>query len=556
MHPARLRVCSAQLRLSSAGVQDARGFVELDGEEKTPWDILTEMNEDWWQTAIYERRCGSDNLLGTSIKYIDPEKACDGYPPDTPDRRAEPASKQSRRSSGADVHEVETAGCSAYCTGCKGCKGPEWTDAAAETTSKLSSNTRTSNTSRARPTAAPKTRPIPAQEPNRKDSSKVVPVPTSWPQSRWAPLEPNQTMLDIALRTNWRDFADAESSITGRRFPHGLVGCNPPLTFPNFSVPTISRDWKARRHANTGGGMLETLRAFRKLLRCGNQFLPFRPDNLGTPLFRPLACNCMQTVTHEFAHEIHRSISPDVVANQHNASHGWDGREIGRVVACYGFMVFAVELAVTGFAVELAVTCFAVSGSGACKDWDAKNVTRIGNLTDLVAWPRGREPLLAQFCLLVNCARFTAYACAPSASWVYAALLLGTAGNCSVPVLQGLCSRCVAEEEHALLSGGASTLNTASQVVGALIGSWLFAASLQGCVSQHAHLVFSAACFALATACVTLARPAETWDLKQGAPSWVQQAEGLHSMDAAVAGPTARGSMLGRQAWLQRARSE
>ncbi|CAE8643404.1 unnamed protein product [Polarella glacialis] len=193
-----------------------KGFVELEGEEKTPWDILTEMNEDWWQTAIYERRCGSDNLLGTSIKYIDPEKACDGYPPDTPDHRAEPASKQSRRSSGADLLEVETAGCSAYCTGCKGCKGPEWTDAAAEITSKLSSNTRTSNTSRTRPTAAPKTRPIPVQEANKKDSSKVVPVPTSWPQSRWAPLEPNQTMLDIALRTNWRDFADAESSITGR----------------------------------------------------------------------------------------------------------------------------------------------------------------------------------------------------------------------------------------------------------------------------------------------------------------------------------------------------
>ncbi|CAE8602207.1 unnamed protein product [Polarella glacialis] len=499
----RTAVCSAQLRLSSAGVQDARGFVELDGEEKTPWDILTEMNEDWWQTAIYERRCGSDNLFGASIKYIDPEKACHGYPPDTPDRRAEPASKQSRRSSGADVHEVETAGCSAYCTGCKGCKGPEWTDAAAETTSKLSSNTRTSNTSRARPTAAPKTRPIPAQEPNRKDSSKVVPVPTSWPQSRWAPLEPNQTMLDIALRTNWRDFADAESSITGRRFPHGLVGCNPPLTFPNFSVPAISRDWKARRHANTGGGMLETLRAFRKLLRrdtCLSWYL------------------CASSLSSA---GISSFLSARTIWARH--SFGWDGREIGRVVACYGVTLVAAQFL----------------------------------LLPLLLWcMQGREPLLAQFCLLVNCARFTAYACAPSASWVYAALLLGTAGNCSVPVLQGLCSRCVAEEEHALLSGGASTLNTASQVVGALIGSWLFAASLQGCVSQHAHLVFSAACFALATACVTLARPAKTWDLKQGAPSWVQQAEGLHSMDAAVAGPTARGSMLGRQAWLQRARSE
>ncbi|CAE8696078.1 unnamed protein product [Polarella glacialis] len=260
---------------------------------------------------------------------------------------------------------------------------------------------------------------------------------------------------------------------------------------------------KARRHANTGGGMLETLRAFRKLLRrdtCLSWYL------------------CASSLSSA---GISSFLSARTIWARH--SFGWDGREIGRVVACYGVTLVAAQFL----------------------------------LLPLLLWcMQGREPLLAQFCLLVNCARFTAYACAPSASWVYAALLLGTAGNCSVPVLQGLCSRCVAEEEHALLSGGASTLNTASQVVGALIGSWLFAASLQGCVSQHAHLVFSAACFALATACVTLARPAETWDLKQGAPSWVQQAEGLHSMDAAVAGPTARGSMLGRQAWLQRARSE
>ncbi|CAE8609959.1 unnamed protein product [Polarella glacialis] len=212
----------------------AQGFVEVEGEEKTPWDILTEMNQDWWQTAIYERRCGAHNPLGTSIKYIDPEKACDGHPPDTPDHRAEPASKHSRRSSGAEDYIL--AGCSAYCTGCERCKGPEWTDAAAETTSLPRSNTRASNTSRTRPTAAPKARPIPAQETNRKDSSKVVPVPTSWPQSRWAPVEPNQTMLDIALRANWRDFADAESSMTGR--------LQPTSDLPKFFFSAISRDWR------------------------------------------------------------------------------------------------------------------------------------------------------------------------------------------------------------------------------------------------------------------------------------------------------------------------
>ncbi|CAE8628813.1 unnamed protein product, partial [Polarella glacialis] len=173
-----LAIAWEQFRPDASGTDRNKGFVELEGEEMSPWDILTKMNEDWWQTAIYERRCGSDKLLGTSIKQIDPEKACDGYPPDTPDPRAEPTLRQSRRSGDADVYEVETAGCSAYCTGCKGCKGPEWTNAAAETTSRQSSNTRTSNTSRTRPTAAPKTRPIPTQEANKKDSSKVVPVPT------------------------------------------------------------------------------------------------------------------------------------------------------------------------------------------------------------------------------------------------------------------------------------------------------------------------------------------------------------------------------------------
>ncbi|CAE8602925.1 unnamed protein product, partial [Polarella glacialis] len=179
---------------------------------------------------------------------------------------------------------------------------------------------------------------------------------------------------------------------------------------------------KARRHANTGGGMLETLRAFRKLLRrdtCLSWYL------------------CASSLSSA---GISSFLSARTIWARH--SFGWDGREIGRVVACYGVTLVAAQFL----------------------------------LLPLLLWcMQGREPLLAQFCLLVNCARFTAYACAPSASWVYAALLLGTAGNCSVPVLQ----------EHALLSGGASTLNTASQVVGALIGSWLFAASLQGCVSQH-----------------------------------------------------------------------
>ncbi|CAE8628631.1 unnamed protein product [Polarella glacialis] len=72
---------------------------------RIPLDILTEMNEDWWQTAIYERRCGSDNLLGISIKQIEPERTCEEYPPDTPHPRAEPALTRSRKAGEPDVHE-------------------------------------------------------------------------------------------------------------------------------------------------------------------------------------------------------------------------------------------------------------------------------------------------------------------------------------------------------------------------------------------------------------------------------------------------------------------
>ncbi|CAE8609352.1 unnamed protein product, partial [Polarella glacialis] len=216
----------------------------------------------------------------------------------------------------------------------------------------------------------------------------------------------------------------------------------------------------ARRRAKMGGGVLETLRAFRHLLRRDRRLSwylsAFSLSGAGISAF----------------------LSVRILWARHY--FGWDGREIGRMLACYGMTVVAAQFL----------------------------------LLPLLLWRmQGREHLVAQICLLVHCAGFAAYSLAPSAAWVYAALLLGTAGNCSVPVLQGLCSRCVADEEHALLSRVASMLSTASQVAGALIGSGLFAASLRGCVSQHALLAFTAACFVLATACVARARRAETWAL-------------------------------------------
>mmetsp|Transcript_62472 Transcript_62472/g.168496 ORF Transcript_62472/g.168496 Transcript_62472/m.168496 type:complete len:504 (+) Transcript_62472:107-1618(+) len=199
--------------------------------------------------------------------------------------------------------------------------------------------------------------------------------------------------------------------------------------------------------------------------------------------------------------------------------YGWDGHEIGRVVAFYGVTLMLAQF------VLLPLLSHAM---------------------------RGREARLAQLCLLVHAARFTAYSLAPGGSWVYATLILSAAGNCSVPVLQSLCSRCVPEDDQALLSGGASALNTASQVVGALFGSLLFAASLAGALPAGAHLALSALCFVLSALCIvpTMLADARAQSTRRASPSWLRAAEGMSGMDASLAGPTARGSMLLRKKWV------
>lgn len=200
---------------------------------------------------------------------------------------------------------------------------------------------------------------------------------------------------------------------------------------------------------------------------------------------------------------------------------GWSSREIGRTVAVYGITLMVAQFFVLPF---------------------------------LLVVMRGQEALLAQLCLLIHAARFTFYALAPSGSWVVLIVLLGTAGNCSVPILQGLCSGCVAEDEHALLSGGASAVNTASQVLGALAGSSSFAWCLRSGSSHNVHLCLTAGCFFSAIACVAAARHAENvYESKPSTSSWLKHAEGMHGADAAIPAPTGRGSMLGRQVWVEQA---
>lgn len=211
---------------------------------------------------------------------------------------------------------------------------------------------------------------------------------------------------------------------------------------------------------------------------------------------------------------------------------GWDGREIGRVVAAYGITLIVAQFIL---------------------------------LPLLLHFMRGHEVLLAQLCLLIHVARFLAYGLAGGASrawWLYATLIASSAGNCSVPVVQALCSRCVDEDEQGLLSGGASALNTAMQAIGAVVGSQVFAISLRApgdVYPSSTHLLVSAGCIAVAAACV--AAPGLSHEAGAQAPraaalsrsrSWVSHAEGMHGMDASLPAPTARGSMLLRgKSWIQ-----
>jgi hypothetical protein len=95
-------------------------------------------------------------------------------------------------------------------------------------------------------------------------------------------------------------------------------------------------------------------------------------------------------------------------------------------------------------------------------------------------------------------------------------------------------------------------MNTASQVLGAILGSSLFAASLRGIVPAGAHLALSAICFALAALAIIPAMRAEqqcsTGTQPKSQPHWLKQTEGMHGMDATLPAPTARGSMLLRHA--------
>jgi len=255
-----------------------------------------------------------------------------------------------------------------------------------------------------------------------------------------------------------------------------------------------------RRNDQNGASVLSTLHAFKHLVGQNHQLQWYTYASA----LSSMGISAFITVRTIWAHY----------------TFGWHGPQIGRVVATYGVTVVFAHFVL---------------------------------LPLLLGIMRGREGLLAQLCLLVHTARFTAYGLAPHGGAVYTAVILSSAGSCSVPILQALCSQCVAETDQSLLSGGASALNSFTQVIGALIGSHVFAYSLGSKSSASAHLLLCAMLCGLAAICVGIARLQEkpVKVKRRSARPWIAQAEGMHGMDASLPSPTMRGGMLFRGRWAQ-----
>ncbi|CAE6939920.1 tetA [Symbiodinium sp. CCMP2456] len=115
---------------------------------------------------------------------------------------------------------------------------------------------------------------------------------------------------------------------------------------------------------------------------------------------------------------------------------------------------------------------------------------------------KGRESLVVQGAMMVHAFKFIGYAWAPSGKWVYVVLALSTPTFCAAPVLSSLCTRHVPATQQGLWSGSMSALNTAANVVGALIGSRLLALSLRGFLPLGSPLYAGALCHMLAALCV------------------------------------------------------
>jgi len=118
---------------------------------------------------------------------------------------------------------------------------------------------------------------------------------------------------------------------------------------------------------------------------------------------------------------------------------------------------------------------------------------------------RGRMLLIAKICLLANALKFVGFASATDTRWMFFTLFAASPGCCGTPVLANLCTRHLPKEAQQPMNFLLSVLNTVASVAGALVGSSMLAQGLRGQRFQGAPLLFAAACFFLAGACITQA---------------------------------------------------
>lgn len=148
---------------------------------------------------------------------------------------------------------------------------------------------------------------------------------------------------------------------------------------------------------------------------------------------------------------------------------GWDGTDMGRYFAVIGSMVIATQVLV---------------------------------LPVILKFAHGRESYVLQCCLVTYVIRFVAYSLAPSGRYMFAIIFVTAPAFCAPPLLSSLCTRYVPATQQGLWAGSMSALNTAANVIGALLGSRLFALSLYGYLPLGAPIISSALCYVVAAACV------------------------------------------------------
>lgn len=124
---------------------------------------------------------------------------------------------------------------------------------------------------------------------------------------------------------------------------------------------------------------------------------------------------------------------------------------------------------------------------------------------------QGREAVLAQLGACITAMKLVAYAFSPSVSWIFVAQVVGALSTCALAPLRSLCTKSVPESHQGALSGAMAAISTAAGVVGGLVGSHVFAASLRSGGPLGRFLLVGALCYFMAAMCICKGACADTF---------------------------------------------